>query len=101
MNFNFYMPSRVIFGKGSLNNLHKQKLPGKKDASKPMDFVDALVELQKACGVDNIKLSDYGIKREDLPAIAQNSKFTSGLYETDPHNFSDEDILRILEKSYR
>ena len=30
MNFNFYMPSRVIFGKGSLNNLHKQKLPGKK-----------------------------------------------------------------------
>ena len=30
MNFNFYMPSRLIFGKGSLNNLHKQKLPGKK-----------------------------------------------------------------------
>ncbi|MDA1470235.1 iron-containing alcohol dehydrogenase [Brachyspira hyodysenteriae] len=30
MNFNFYMPSRVIFGSGSLSKLHKQKLPGKK-----------------------------------------------------------------------
>ncbi|WP_297277418.1 iron-containing alcohol dehydrogenase, partial [uncultured Brachyspira sp.] len=30
MNFNFYMPSKVIFGNGSLNKLHKQKLPGKK-----------------------------------------------------------------------
>lgn len=81
--------------------INMAKILGKKDASKPMDFVDALVELQKACGVDNIKLSDYGVKREDLPAIAQNSKFTSGLYETDPHDFSDEDILRILEKSYK
>ena len=81
--------------------INMAKVLGKKDASKPMDFVDALVKLQKACGVDNIKLSDYGVKIEDLPAIAQNSKFTSGLYETDPHNFSDEDILRILEKSYK
>ena len=30
MNFNFYMPSRVIFGSGSLSKLHQQKLPGKK-----------------------------------------------------------------------
>lgn len=81
--------------------INMAKVLGKKDASKPMDFVDSLVELQKACKVDNIKLSDYGVKIEDLPAIAQNSKFTSGLYEIDPHNFSDEDILSILEKSYR
>ena len=78
------------------------KALGKKDASKPIDFVDALVELQKACKVDNIKLSDYGIKKEELPDIAKNSKFAmGGLYETDPHNFSDEDILTILEKSYK
>lgn len=81
--------------------INMAKVLGKKDASKPMDFVDSLVELQKACKVDNIKLSDYGVKIEDLPAIAQNSKFTSGLYEIDPHNFSDDDILSILEKSYR
>ena len=81
--------------------INMAKALGKKDASKSMDFVDALIELQKVCKVDNIKLSDYGVKREDLPDIAQNSKFTSGLYENDPHNFSDEDILAILEKSYK
>ncbi len=81
--------------------INMAKALGKKAVSKPMDFVDALVELQKACKVDNIKLSDYGVKIEDLPAIAQNSRFTSGLYEIDPHNFSDEDILTILKKSYK
>lgn len=81
--------------------INMAKALGKKDASKPMDFVDALIELQKACEVDNIKLSDYGVKIEDLPAIAKNSRFTSGLYEIDPHNFSDDDILTILKKSYK
>lgn len=81
--------------------INMAKALGKKDASKPMDFVDALIELQKACKVDNIKLSDYGVKIEDLPAIAKNSRFTSGLYEIDPHNFSDDDILTILKKSYK
>lgn len=81
--------------------INMAKALGKKDASKPIDFVDALIELQKACKVDNIKLSDYGVKIEDLPAIAKNSRFTSGLYEIDPHNFSDDDILTILKKSYK
>lgn len=81
--------------------INMAKALGKKDASKPMDFVDALIELQKACEVDNIKLSDYGVKIEDLPSIAKNSRFTSGLYEIDPHNFSDDDILTILKKSYK
>lgn len=75
---------------------------GKKDASKPMDFVDALVELQKACGVDNLKLSDYDMKKEDLPAIAKNARFAmGGLFECDPHNFTDDEVLSILEKSYK
>ncbi|MDD3169621.1 MAG: iron-containing alcohol dehydrogenase, partial [Eubacteriales bacterium] len=28
MSFNYYMPTRILFGKGQLNMLHKQKLPG-------------------------------------------------------------------------
>lgn len=75
---------------------------GKKDVSKPMDFVDALVDLQKACGVDNLKLSDYDMKKEDLPAIAKNARFAmGGLFECDPHNFTDDEVLSILEKSYK
>ncbi len=30
MNFNMYVPTRILFGAGELNNLHAQKMPGKK-----------------------------------------------------------------------
>lgn len=30
MSFQMYVPTRILFGEGQLNNLHKQQLPGKK-----------------------------------------------------------------------
>ncbi len=30
MNFQYYMPTRILFGKGQLSHLHEQELPGKK-----------------------------------------------------------------------
>ncbi len=30
MSFNMYIPTRILFGAGELNNLHTQKMPGKK-----------------------------------------------------------------------
>ena len=82
--------------------INMAKALGKKDANKAMDFVDALVDLQKACGVDNLKLSDYGMKKEDLPDIAKNAKFAmGGLFQCDPHNFTDEEVLTVLQKSYK
>lgn len=30
MPYNFYNPTRVLFGAGQLSNLHAQKMPGKK-----------------------------------------------------------------------
>lgn len=30
MTFNYYVPTRILFGKGALQKLHKQELPGKK-----------------------------------------------------------------------
>ena len=32
-NFNFYMPTKVLFGPGKLNELHSEQLPGKKAIS--------------------------------------------------------------------
>ena len=29
-NYNFFCPTRVLFGQGSLNEFHKQPMPGKK-----------------------------------------------------------------------
>jgi alcohol dehydrogenase len=30
MSYNMYVPTRTLFGAGQLNNLHTQKMPGKK-----------------------------------------------------------------------
>ncbi|WP_143452437.1 iron-containing alcohol dehydrogenase [Sporanaerobium hydrogeniformans] len=37
------------------------KALGKTDATFLMNFVIALIDLQKACHVDQLKMSDYGI----------------------------------------
>ncbi|MFI3175248.1 MAG: iron-containing alcohol dehydrogenase [Bacillota bacterium] len=78
------------------------KALGKKEATKSMDFVEALVELQKACGVDDIKMSEYGMKKDEMKKYALNARDTmGGLYEVDPIPFSDETMISILEKSYK
>lgn len=78
------------------------KALGEKDASDPMDFVKALSRLQAACGVDNLKMSDYGIKREDLPKMAKNARDTMGdLFNYDPAALTEADCIAIYEQSYR
>lgn len=78
------------------------KALGKIDADKPMDFVTALQGLQKACGVDQLKMSDYGIQREEISKIAENAYHTmGGLYQVDPCTISKDDTIQILEQSYR
>lgn len=77
------------------------KALGKTDAAKAMDFVDALYELQKTCGVDCLKMSDYGISKTDLAKYAQKARETmGGLFEFDPAPLSEADSLAILEESF-
>jgi alcohol dehydrogenase len=78
------------------------KALGKTDASKPEDFVTALVELQKACGVDNIKLSDWGVKKEEIDKYVKNAySAMGGLFEVDPAPLTEDDCRKILAASYR
>ena len=75
---------------------------GMKDASKPEDFLTALAQLQKACGVDNLKMSDYGISRDECMTLARNARETmGGLYAANPCELSDEDCAAIFERAYR
>lgn len=75
---------------------------GKTDAKDPMDFVTALVELQKACGVDELKMSDYGIKKEECMTLAKNAHATmGGLFTCDPVAMTEEECAAIFEKSYQ
>ena len=78
------------------------KAMGKTDATQAMDFIDALVELQEACGVADLKLSDYGFKKEDMAHCAKEARITMGaLFACDPVPLTDEDSTAILEASYR
>lgn len=78
------------------------KAMGRKEATKAMDFVEALEELQEACGVADLKMSDYGIKKSDLVQYAKDARITMGkLFDFDPVPLSDEDGAAILEDSYR
>lgn len=78
------------------------KALGKTDATTAMDFVDALVALQKACGVDQLKMSDYGITEEELERIATNARETMGaLFSVDPIEINHDDTLKILKASFR
>lgn len=78
------------------------KMLGKEDASEPMDFVKALVDLQRACGVDGLKMSDYGIRPDEFEQFAKNAReTTAGLFMADPVEMSHEDCVEIYCKSYR
>ena len=52
---------------------------------RPQDFIIRLTALEKACGVDDLKMSDYGFTREELPQIAKGARsMQGGLYEANP-----------------
>lgn len=75
---------------------------GMKDAEKPQDFITALAALQKSCGVDALKMSDYGFSVDEMDKIAVNARETmGGLFRADPCSLTHEDCIKILEKSYR
>ena len=78
------------------------KFLGKEDATKPEDFITALTNLQKACGVADLKMSDYGIQKEEAMTLAKNARETMGrLFACDPAETTDEEIAGIYERAYK
>ncbi len=78
------------------------RMMGVKDASKAEDFLTALCDLQKACGVDGLKMSDYGITPDEFPKMVQNARDTLGVnFLNDPYTLTDEDCIEIYKKSYK
>ena len=77
------------------------RVMGMPQASRAEDFLTALVQLQEACGVANLKMSDYGIK-EECRTLAVNARETmGGLFLANPCELNDEDCAGIFEKAYR
>lgn len=77
------------------------RVMGLPEADKPEDFLTALANLQKACGVDDLKMSDYGIRPEEMMTLAVNARETmGGLFLANPCPLNDEDCAGIFTKAY-
>lgn len=78
------------------------KVMGIENADKPEDFITALVKLQEDCGVANLKMSDYGFKKEESMTLARGARsMQGGLFLANPCEMTDEDCAGIFDKSYR
>ncbi len=78
------------------------KALGKADAAKPSDFVDVLADLQTACGVDDVKLSAYGVEKSEAKKIALHALDTmGGLFQKDRYKMSVEEITSIMEDAHK
>lgn len=78
------------------------KVMGIPNADSPDDFIKALVKLQQDCGVADLKMSDYGITKDEFMTLAVNARETmGGLFLANPCPMSDEECAKIFEKSYK
>lgn len=78
------------------------KVMGIPNADKAEDFITALVQLQKECGVYDLKMSDYGFEKSESMTLAVNARETmGGLFLSNPCPMSDEECAAIFDKSYR
>lgn len=75
---------------------------GVQNADNPKDFITALVKLQKDCGVDNLKMSDYGFTPNESMTLAKGARsMQGGLFLANPCEMTEEDCAAIFDKSYR
>lgn len=70
---------------------------GETDVNSPLAFIQALKKLIKNVGLENLKLSDWGLQKEDAEKLAVNSfEAMGGLYELDPVVLTQEDARAII-----
>ncbi len=78
------------------------KAMGKADADRAEDFLDLLLQLQKDCGVDQLKMSDYGIDEKEFDKYTANAREAMGfLFDLDPAPLTDAEVIKICQDSYR
>ncbi|MDD4951820.1 MAG: iron-containing alcohol dehydrogenase [Desulfovibrionaceae bacterium] len=71
------------------------------ESDKPRAFLDRLADLVEASNLAGLRMSDYGIRPEHIPAMAETAFTTMGhLFETTPAAMTEKDVVEILEAAY-
>lgn len=93
-----YVPDRFV----KMAHMMGEVTDGLSDDEKPMTFVRAMQKLKKECGVDNLKMSDYGIKPDEMEALARGAhKMMSNLFAMDRYTLSLQENIDIFKAAYR
>ena len=75
---------------------------GVEGAKEPRDFLKALSALMQACGVDDLKMSEYGISPENFEELAENAMNSmKRVFLNDRLPLKKEDVIAIYARSYR
>ena len=97
-----YFSHMIKTGANSMRFIELAHALGVKDAVHPDDFLRALHDLQIACGVADLKMSDYGITRDDIPKLAAKARSVgAALFEQDAVALTFEDTVSILDSAWR
>ena len=74
---------------------------GDSEAVHPQDFIKTLVALQRACGVAELKMSDYGITEDELPQLAHKARGAgAAAFEQDAVALTFEDTVAIYRAAF-
>ena len=77
------------------------RLMGRPDATEPEEFLDAYEALRRACGVEGLRMGDWGLDPSEFDDIARTALLTTPvLFVHDPAPLSQEDVVAILQASW-
>ena len=75
---------------------------GSPEARKREGFLTPQPRLQEACGVADLKMSDYGITPDEFTTLMRNTREVMGvMFTSDRVHMSDEDIVDVYRESYK
>lgn len=93
-----YVPDRFI----KMAHMMGEVTDDLPEEEKPYTFVHALQKLKKECGVDDLKMSDYGIQADEMEKLARNAhKTMSNLFAMDRYTLSLKENVEIFKAAYR
>lgn len=73
---------------------------GEENVNSPSAFITALKKLIKNVGLEGLKLSDWGLRKDDAEKLAENSFAAMGaLYLLDPVELTREDACAIISEA--
>lgn len=97
-----YFGHMIAVGAQSERFVALARAMGDTEAVQPSDFLHALQKMLAECGMAELKMSDWGITREELPAMTEVCRSAGAhAFEQDAVALTFQDTLAIYEASFR